>query len=70
MRVDVIFRNKPDRKWATQLVVGTTTDMHGDNVMAFYRHSYLAGTATTHQAITLGQTSNKGAQITDKVMYI
>ena len=45
----------------TQLVASLTTAMHGDNVMALYRHSYLAGTATTYQAIKLGQTSNKGA---------
>ena len=45
----------------TQLVASLTTDMHGDNVTALYRHGYLAGTATTHQAIRLGQTSNKGA---------
>ena len=47
----------------TQLVASLTTDMHGDNVTALYRHGYLAGTMTTmHQAIKLGQTSNKGAQ--------
>ena len=63
MPVDVIFFNKPDGKWAIQLVVGMTTDMHGDNVTALYRHSYLADTATTHQAIKLGQTSDKGAGI-------
>ena len=56
LRVDVIFRNKPDGKWATQLVVGLTTDMHGDNVTALYTHGYLADTATTHQAIKLRQT--------------
>ena len=30
----------------TQLVVSLTTDMHGDNITALYRHTYLAGTAT------------------------
>ena len=30
----------------TQLVASLTTDMHGDNVPALYRHGYLAGTAT------------------------
>ena len=30
----------------TQLVTSLTTHMHGDNVTALYRHSYLAGTAT------------------------
>ena len=45
------------------MVAGLTTDMHGDNVTALYRHGYLAGTVTTHQAIKLGQTSNKGARI-------
>ena len=29
-----------------QLVASLTTDIHGDNVMALYRHSYLAGMAT------------------------
>ena len=40
----------------TQLVASLTTDMHGDNVTTLYRHNYLAGTATTHQAINLRQT--------------
>ena len=30
----------------TQLVASLTTDMHGDNVTALYRHGYLAGMAT------------------------
>ena len=64
--VDVIFRNQHIlmESGTAQLLVSLTTDMHGDNVTALYRHGYLAGTMTTmHQAIKLGQTSNKGAQI-------
>ena len=29
----------------TQMLGSLTTDMHGDNVTALYRHGYLAGTA-------------------------
>ena len=50
----------------TQLVPGLTTEIHGDNVTALYEHGYLAGKATTHQAIKLRQHnnySNKGARI-------
>ena len=47
-----------------------TTDMHGDNVTAFYRDGYPAGAATAHQAIKLGQTSDKGAGINiDQISY-
>ena len=48
LRVDVIFCNQhiPMVSGMTQLVACRTIDMHGDNVTALYRHSYLACMAT------------------------
>ena len=42
----MLYFSIPIVSGTTQLVSGLTIDMHGDNAMAFLRHTYLAGTAT------------------------